>query len=95
MNVERTQRGFPLITHDAYPPKPGDAPRLVQASSAVGPYDDAFDRPGSSFLWVGDRHHLNRDEVAELVRHLQSWLDTGSFAPGPPAAAAAGKAGGA
>jgi hypothetical protein len=87
VEVTRTERGFPLITHDAYPPKPGEAPRLVQASSAVGPYGDAFDRPGTSYLWVGDRHHLNREQVAGLVRYLQNWLNEGTFAPARPAPA--------
>jgi len=50
---------------------------LIQESSAIGDYEDAFDKPGSSFLWVGRYHHLNRMEVAELIERMQHWLDTG------------------
>lgn len=39
--------------------------RLIQESSAVGDY-----------LWVGD-HHLNREEVTELITRMQHWLKTG------------------
>ena len=53
--------------------------RLFQESSAKGDYEDSLDRPGSSFLWIGRNHHLNREEVAEFVKHLQRWLDTGSL----------------
>ena len=53
---------------------------LALESSAVGDYDDSVDRPGSSFLWFGDHHHLNREEVSELVGFLQHWLDTGRLA---------------
>ncbi len=83
MNVTRSGRGFELIMHEAYLPYYEEA-RLVQASSAVGDYDDSFARPGSSYLWVGDRHHLDREEVAELVAHLKAWLATGSLEVKPP-----------
>lgn len=36
-----------------------------------------MDNPGSSFLWVGNDHHLNREEVTELVSRLLWWLKTG------------------
>jgi hypothetical protein len=51
--------------------------RLIQESSAIGDYEDSFDCPGSSYLWVGDDHHLDREEVAELIENMQHWLDNG------------------
>jgi hypothetical protein len=72
-----TERGFQIVTHEIYVADPPEDGRLVQASSAIGDYEDSFDRPGSSFLWVGRDHHLNREEVAELVARLSHWLSTG------------------
>lgn len=70
-------RGFEVITHPKYDEDDNTPVRLVQQSSAIGSYDDSWDKPGSSFLWIGEHHHLNREEVAQLVEHLQSWLATG------------------
>lgn len=81
MKVERTDRGFQVLKHEVYPPGAAKPDRLVQQSSAIGEYPDSFDRPGSSFLWVGDNHHLSREEVRQFVTHLQSWLDTGYLEP--------------
>lgn len=78
MRFERTERGFGVLIHDTYANEPVPA-RLVQHSSAIGDYADSWDRPGTSYLWVGDRHHLNREEVAQLILHLESWLMTGSL----------------
>lgn len=80
MILARTNRGFEIVLHAKYPPEPGDPIRLVQASSAIGDYEDSLEHPGSSFLWVGQDHHLNREEVAELVARMQTWLETGSLA---------------
>ena len=81
MKMERTYHGFPLLTHPAYVVEDEDhpEPRLAQMSSVVGEYADAFARPGSSALWIGQDHHLNREEVAELVKHLKAWLETGTL----------------
>jgi hypothetical protein len=80
VTVIQTDRGFQVLTHPTYPPKKDDpGARVIQQSSVIGDYPDAFDRPGSSALWIGDHHHLNREEVGQLVRHLQAWLDTGSL----------------
>ena len=76
MKIDETGRGFGIVTHAKYPPD-GTETRLVQESSVVGNYGDALKRPGSSALWIGDNHHLNREEVAELVGILQDWLATG------------------
>jgi hypothetical protein len=74
MRMVKSHRGFRLVTHEKYA---GDNKelRLLQESSAVGDYEDSFDCPGSSFLWVTDNHHLNREEVGELINILQHWLD--------------------
>jgi len=74
MKVTKNRRGFDIIERDNYAEE--GKSRLVQESSAVGDYDDSFDNPGSSFLWVGD-HHLNREEVTDLISFLQQWADTG------------------
>ena len=81
MKVTRTERGFEVVEHPMYPPgpEPERQKRVAQQSSAIGDYPDAFDRPGSSCLWVGEHHHLNRAEVAALVGHLRAWLDSGSL----------------
>ena len=84
MNVTRTACGFELLDYAIYASDPRGAGRLIQASSAIGDYEDAADRPGTSFLWIGDNHHLNRAEVRQLVSHLQAWLDTGSLEVNKP-----------
>lgn len=71
-----THRGFIVVMHEKYPNN-GEQTRLIQESSVIGDYDDSFDRPGSSYLWVGQDHHLNRGEVAELISQMRHWLDTG------------------
>lgn len=81
MTDETNDRGFQIVSHPCYPTERNrDAsPRLAQQSSAIGDYPDSFDRPGTSFLWLGDHHHLNREEVAALVERLSRWLDTGKL----------------
>lgn len=98
MDVKKTSRGFELIDlpeHVATTAGRPERRRLVQQSSAVGDYPDALAKPGSSYLWVGKDHHLDRSQVGELVAHLTRWLATGSLegeavpepssAPPPPA----------
>lgn len=55
---------------------------IASQSSAV---DTSLESPrgGSSFLWVGVNHHLNRSEVDEFTRYLQRWLSTGELAKRP------------
>ncbi len=84
MQNTTTERGFQIITHDAYiPEKDGKDIRLVQQSSAIDfMEEDANQRisqPGSSFLWIGKLHHLNREEVKELRNSLTHWLKTGKL----------------
>lgn len=78
MKLIKSDRGFEVIIHDSSN-ELSKGIRLVQQSSAVGPYEDSLDKPGSSYLWIGRDHHLNREEVSELVDHLKSWLETGSL----------------
>lgn len=84
MKVEYSSRGFQYVMHERYT-EPHVPMRLIAQSSVIGDYNDSFDRPGSSYVWIGDNHHLNREEAAELVKHLQSWLDTGYFVDGDEA----------
>lgn len=79
MRARKTNRGFIIITHEKYQNKPGEMTRLIQESSAIGDHDNAFDNPGSSFLWVGADHHLSREEVKELIDRMQYWLDYGQL----------------
>lgn len=78
MQVTVSDRGFERIALPKYT-EPHEPKRLVGQSSAIGDYPDSFDRPGSSFLWIDEHHHLNREQVAELVKHLKAWLKTGSL----------------
>lgn len=77
MKTEKVDRGFVVVTHEKYQNKPGEMTRLIQESSAIGDYENSFDCPGSSYLFVGQDHHLNREEVAELIIRIQYWLKTG------------------
>ena len=76
MKAEETGRGFIRVKHEKYQNKPGVGACLIQESSAIGDYDDSFDNPGSSFLWVGQDHHLDRDEIRDLIDRMQYWLDS-------------------
>lgn len=78
MEYQKTDRGFEVVMNDSYPHQ--TSKRLVQQSSVIlGNYSDALDRPGSSALWIDENHHLNREEVAELMSRLAAWLATGSL----------------
>lgn len=76
MRIEHSVRGFRFLMHPAY--LSGVDKRLVSESSAIrDDIENAMIRPGSSFLWFGDLHHLNREQVTVLVAALQTWLETG------------------
>jgi hypothetical protein len=77
LRVMHSPRNFELIAHAVYPPNKGAKAPIVRASSAIGRYPDAFQRPGSSYLFIGDHHHLCREQIAELVGYLQNWLKSG------------------
>ena len=76
MNIVISERGFRFLMHDHYPPN-GEESRVCAESSIIGNYDDAFDKPGSSALWIGDEIHLYREEVVQLRDALTCWLETG------------------
>ena len=78
MHVNRTERGFEQLVHPECV-SPQDVSSIAAMSFAVGDYENSHSDPGSSYLWIGKDHHLNREEVAELIAHLQRWLDTGSM----------------
>lgn len=75
MQVETAGRGFRILKHKAYLAD-NKYERLAQESSAIGDYEDSFDNPGSSYLWISEHHHLNREEVKQLIDHLNHWLET-------------------
>jgi len=74
MKVEKTNRGFTIVLHEKHPNE--EMTRLLQESSAIGGYEDSCTNPGSSYLWVGQDHHLNREEIEELIEKMQYWLKT-------------------
>jgi hypothetical protein len=59
VELVKTERGFAALFHPEY--ISGCPTRLIQESSAIGDYEDAFNKPGSSYLWIGKDHHLNRE----------------------------------
>lgn len=73
-------RGFPALRF-----KDSDGRHcIVSTSSCIGNYDDAFERPGTSFLWfqaMDDGSNsgmlLNREQISGLIARLQEWLDFG------------------
>lgn len=84
MKQSVTPRGFGLIDfRDA-----NGKSCSVQQSSAIGDTDDAYERPGSSMLWLGTdetvsgRMHLSHQQVSKLVKVLNNWLETGSLGEG-------------
>lgn len=78
MKVTTSPSGFPWIEWPVHPGCGGSPERLVQQSSMIDfEVEGGLEKPGSSYLWIGAEHHLNRAEVAELVTHLQAWLATG------------------
>jgi hypothetical protein len=81
MKTEFTRRNFGIVEFD----DANGRPCSLQQSSAIGDYDDALDHPGASFVWLGrsgNRMHLSRELVKELVEHLNTWLDVGRFEKG-------------
>lgn len=77
MEGYKTERGFRGFEHTTYGLTPDTIKRIVQESSGVGDYDDALDNPGSSFLWIGDDFHLNREQVKELIDVMTMWYEQG------------------
>jgi len=82
--VRKTNRGFEIIEFCDYN---GEACTLQASSLAI------YQQPGTSAIWLGcennakehlghtlsPRMHLSYKQVEALMKHLQSWLDRGSF----------------
>lgn len=68
-------RGFRFITFDSN--EPNASTKLACESSAIGDYPDAIESPGSSFLYIGEKHTLNREAVNLLRLSLEYWLAKG------------------
>lgn len=87
MKIEHTPRGFELI---CFQDRNGEKCSLQQSSIAD------YEQPGSTAVWLGcernaqkidgieisPRMHLDREQVRELIEHLQSWLNAGTFETG-------------
>lgn len=73
MNTVKSNRGFKRIVHHKYL-DPKQETSIVYESSAIGNDNDAFENPGSSYLFIGDCH-LNRKQVKQLADALNYWLD--------------------
>lgn len=76
MKINVTNRGFEVVVAPNHASEREE--QMIIASSVIGNYPDAWDRPGSSALWFGSVL-LYREEVRELVSHLEAWLATGSL----------------
>lgn len=85
MRAEKSERGFVFVLEEKYQNEPGKFTRIISESSAIGDHADSFEKPGSSFLWVGNDHHLNREQVRELIQRMEHWLVTGRLAVDPSA----------
>ena len=77
MEVEYNSRGFQYLSPSILD---------IRQSSAIGDYDHSMDVPGSSYLWLLDGDHYDKDDVEALVKeleetveHLRAWLNTGSL----------------
>ena len=78
MKIIRSERGFEFLDHEVYPQSRHDS-RLASQSSAIHMEYEGAGTPGSSYLWIGEHHHLNREQVKQFTSHLVAWLDTGSL----------------
>ncbi len=74
MTENKSERGFQSIECEPY--LQGNT-ILIAQSSAIGNYKDAIKKPGSSYLWVGHYHCLNREQVTQLRDYLNRWLEDG------------------
>jgi hypothetical protein len=75
--LKTTNRGFNLIETLTHPNKSIKA--ILQESSKIGDYQDSMEKPGSSYLWINEDFHLNREEVLELVEIMLQWLKNGKL----------------
>ncbi len=79
MKVKVSGRGFQYIEHPDH--ITGEPKVLVAQSSAIGDYEHSLSQPGSSKVWLGsdEPHHLNKEDVSELIKRLQYWVHSGTF----------------
>jgi hypothetical protein len=73
MKITKTLRGFELIE---FVDHNGERCVLQQSSLAI------FTRPGSSAVLLGVsgiKMHLDLKQVKALLKHLNQWVETGSF----------------
>lgn len=76
MKLEHNEQGFNKLLHPEYGAlneTEVEISAIVMESSAIGDRPE----PGSSYLWIGADHRLNVNEVKELIRYLQTWVDEG------------------
>jgi hypothetical protein len=86
VDVTKNERGFQV---GRWTDKSGSPCELQQSSAIDGnaseeEFAERVARPGTSFVWlgkegIGNRMHLDRSQVTELVNRLNAWLKTGSF----------------
>lgn len=86
MKIQETGRGFQMLVCPAKVMGTDQTVdvRLVQQSSAIDNHKNSDQEPGSSYLWIGSGdsdhwHHLDREQVSELINYLHRWYVTGSF----------------
>jgi hypothetical protein len=77
MQIHVTARGCEVLEHPAA--RSGMPTRLGQQSSAMGDAAEAWERPGSRYLWMGKDQQRTRDDVQERITALQRWCATGSL----------------
>ena len=83
IDVEYSERGFERISMKD---KSGNTLNASQ-SSIIGDYEDSFERPGSSAIWINIEAPkgelpcclLNREQAHELGNRLIAWAETGSL----------------
>ena len=81
-DVEYSERGFERVSIENV----GGTLNAYQ-SSIIGDYEDSFERPGSSAIWINVKASkgelpcclLNREQAHELGRRLIAWAETGSL----------------
>lgn len=68
MKITKNGGGFESLDHEIHPPGASGDTRLLTVSADVNPH-----------LWFGMNHHLDRDQVKQVVKHLRQWLHTGQL----------------
>lgn len=79
MKYATSERGFRFILHDTHANELKEE-RLVSESSAVNL--DAHLAPGGDYLWIGERFHLDHEQVTALRDALAHWLENGRLPTG-------------